>query len=122
MKTSGAGLSLLLALISGSSCYAARPVRHGISPAALAAVRPVFVPWKRCNAAISQVAAHALTASSTSTTNPYGDVDAKHISQYCGQAYQVVVTIKLKGRLAHNAYMTDAGMTWIIRPDPVGVE
>src|SRR5919199_217768 len=90
-----------------SCCAPARPVHHGVSPAALAVVRPVFVPWKRCNAAISQAVADGIAANHTAS-NPNSLVDAAHITEYCGQAYQVVVRIKLKGSLAHNAYMKDA--------------
>jgi hypothetical protein len=90
-----------------SCCAPAKPVHHGVSPAALAVVRPVFVPWKRCNAAISQAVVDGLAASNTAW-NPNSSIDVAHITEYCGQAYKVVVRIKMKGTLAHNAYMTDA--------------
>jgi hypothetical protein len=81
-----------------SCCAPARPVHHGISPAALAVVRPVFVPWKECNAAISE----------TVHTWGVGLSSGEAITDICGAAYHVVVSIKLQGSLARNAYMKDA--------------
>jgi hypothetical protein len=86
-----------------SCCAPARKEHHGINPTALAVIRPVFVLWKKCNAAIDMAAAdyHGKHYDSL-------DQDGNNIHNRCDGAYLFVPRIELKGSLAHNPYMNDA--------------
>jgi hypothetical protein len=93
-------------------------VRHGISPAALAVVRPVFVLWKKCNAAID--------VAINEYRHRHYDALKREISAFyydCNDATVFVVGIKLKGRLAHNTAMGDAirSLTRLFITNPVCV-
>jgi hypothetical protein len=86
-----------------SCCAPARKEHHGANPTALAVIRPVFVLWKRCNAAIDMAAADYHSKHYDSL-----DQDANNIHNRCDNAYLFVSRIKLDGNLAHNPYMNDA--------------
>jgi hypothetical protein len=86
-----------------SCCAPARKEHHGINPAALSVIRPVFVLWKKCNAAIDRAAAdyHGKHYDSL-------DQDGNNIHNRCDDAYLFVSRIEIKGSLEHNTYMNDA--------------
>ena len=100
MKTEQAVLSLPLLAFGILSYHAAMPAPSGISPAAHAAVKPVFVPWIKCNKVLDNDI--GLFQGGNYSGYYYAD------NPYCINAYSYVRGILLDGNLSRNVAMDKA--------------